>query len=160
MSELLHIDPAVSTEVPEIGRAPSLLQIMHFRQAGVGIARNLLSSKEAADIRDAYMEAAADGPVEGISERAKAAAGDTDDPLLRYPRMLHPHRHTELKIGQLAYRYMLDERLWCIIRALTGEEPIAAQSMFYFKPPGLPLPSVSFLQRFVPPRPHVSVRLG
>src|SRR6185503_17895244 len=55
-----------------------------------------------------------------------------------YPRMMHPHKHPELPlVGPLAMRYMLDERVGAILRELfDGEEPIATQSMFYFKPPG------------------------
>lgn len=81
------------------------------------------------------MDATADGPVEGVSEVRNNGAGDSSDPLLRYPRMLHPHR-SELPLGQLALQYLLDERIWTVLRAVTGEEPLAAQSMFYFKPPG------------------------
>jgi phytanoyl-CoA hydroxylase len=33
-------------------------------------------------------------------------------------------------------RWMLDDRIRVILAELFGEEPIAAQSMFYFKPPG------------------------
>ena len=33
-------------------------------------------------------------------------------------------------------RYMLDERIEMHLADLMGDEPIAAQSMFYFKPPG------------------------
>jgi phytanoyl-CoA hydroxylase len=53
------------------------------------------------------------------------------DPLKLYPRMLWPHRHDEV-----ARRYMLDPRLGAILTDLLGEEPLAAQSMFYWKPPG------------------------
>src|SRR6185503_187519 len=55
-----------------------------------------------------------------------------------YPRMMHPHKHPELPlVGPLAMRYMLDERVGAILRELfDGLEPIATQSMFYFKPPG------------------------
>jgi phytanoyl-CoA hydroxylase len=53
------------------------------------------------------------------------------DPLQLYPRMLWPHRHNET-----ARRYMLHPRLGAILWDLLGEEPLAAQSMFYWKPPG------------------------
>jgi ectoine hydroxylase-related dioxygenase (phytanoyl-CoA dioxygenase family) len=33
-------------------------------------------------------------------------------------------------------RYMLDRRIEAILAGLMGEEPVAGQSMFYFKPPG------------------------
>jgi ectoine hydroxylase-related dioxygenase (phytanoyl-CoA dioxygenase family) len=53
------------------------------------------------------------------------------DPLKLYPRMLWPHRH-----DPLVRRYMLHPRLGAILRDLLDEEPLAAQSMFYWKPPG------------------------
>ena len=53
------------------------------------------------------------------------------DPLLRWPRIMHPHR-----FDQLALRMMLDSRIKGILVALMEENPIATQSMFYFKPPG------------------------
>jgi len=36
----------------------------------------------------------------------------------------------------LALRYLLDDRLEDVLTDLFGEEPLAAQSMLYFKPPG------------------------
>ena len=53
------------------------------------------------------------------------------DPLAQYPRIIHPHRKDELSLG-----FLLDERLRKAMTAFLGEEPVAAQSMFYFKPPG------------------------
>ncbi|RPE46281.1 ectoine hydroxylase-related dioxygenase (phytanoyl-CoA dioxygenase family) [Streptomyces sp. Ag109_O5-1] len=57
--------------------------------------------------------------------------GPTADPLHRYPRVMQPH-----EISALARRFLLDARLRVILEALFGEEVLAAQSMFYFKPPG------------------------
>jgi len=53
------------------------------------------------------------------------------DILAHYPRIMMPHR-----FDQLAKETMLDERLGSILKVLFGEEPLAAQSMLYFKPPG------------------------
>jgi ectoine hydroxylase-related dioxygenase (phytanoyl-CoA dioxygenase family) len=53
------------------------------------------------------------------------------DPLKLYPRMLWPHRHDEV-----VRRHMLAPKLGAILWDLLGEEPLAAQSMFYWKPPG------------------------
>ncbi|MFK0150967.1 phytanoyl-CoA dioxygenase family protein [Streptomyces sp. NPDC090499] len=53
------------------------------------------------------------------------------DPLQRYPRVMQPH-----EISALARRFLLDARLRVVLEALFGEEVLAAQSMFYFKPPG------------------------
>ncbi|MFD3585338.1 phytanoyl-CoA dioxygenase family protein [Streptomyces sp. NPDC058683] len=57
--------------------------------------------------------------------------GPTADPLHRYPRVMQPH-----EISALARRFLLDARLRVILEGLFGEEVLAAQSMFYFKPPG------------------------
>ena len=56
---------------------------------------------------------------------------DEHDPLFRYPRMIHPHRY-----DRLSRDWLLDPRLRAWTTALLGREPLAAQTMFYFKPPG------------------------
>lgn len=56
---------------------------------------------------------------------------NTSDPLKRFPRVMHPHRFSET-----AMKYMLHPPVMCILRDLFNEEPLAAQSMFYYKPPG------------------------
>ena len=56
---------------------------------------------------------------------------DEHDPLFRYPRMIHPHRY-----DGLSRDWLLDPRLRALTTALLGREPLAAQTMFYFKPPG------------------------
>ena len=61
---------------------------------------------------------------------------DSSDPLAFYPRMMHPHNHGDKIVGPLSLRYMLDSRIEETLTALMGEEPVAAQSMFYFKPAG------------------------
>jgi len=59
----------------------------------------------------------------------------TTDVLARYPRFVHPHRHPQTHAGALARKTMIDRRLVGIVDQLVGP-PYAAQSMFYFKPPG------------------------
>jgi ectoine hydroxylase-related dioxygenase (phytanoyl-CoA dioxygenase family) len=48
-----------------------------------------------------------------------------------YPRIMHPHRFNEV-----ARQYLLDQRLGPVLADLFGEEPLATQSMLYFKPAG------------------------
>jgi hypothetical protein len=130
------IDRTLATTIPELSLDPSPAEVEIFRRTGVGVVRGLLTRDEVDEILSVYMDAVADGPVEGISEaRPAGSADETTDPLLRYPRMLQQHR-SDLPVGRLALRYLLDERIWNVLRAVTGEEPLAAQSMFYFKPPG------------------------
>lgn len=110
-------------------------QLAHFTQDGFLAVRGLISPDEIETIRETFMTQAADGPVPGLSDmpRGNIAA---NDPLSRYPRMMHPHKHADKAVGPLARRYMLDTRLRLILADLFGEEPYACQSMFYFKPPG------------------------
>ena len=109
-------------------------QAEQFERDGFLAIRGLISPEEIAEIRAAFMEAAADGPVPGLSDVPRGQTAN--DPLARYPRMMHPHKHGDKAVGQLAMRYMLDPRLQPILADLFGEEPFAVQSMFYFKPPG------------------------
>jgi ectoine hydroxylase-related dioxygenase (phytanoyl-CoA dioxygenase family) len=55
----------------------------------------------------------------------------SDDPIKRYPRMIQPNHWDEV-----SRRWMLDERLKICLTELLGNEPYAAQTMVYFKPPG------------------------
>ncbi len=105
-----------------------------YQRDGFMILRGFLAPGEADAIRSAFLAAGADGPVQGLSDMH--AVGRNGDPLARWPRMMHPHRHPELPAGVLALRCLLDLRLRDVLWDLLGEEPIAAQSMYYFKPPG------------------------
>ena len=110
-----------------------------YDRDGFHVARGLLSRDEAAQIGRTFTDLAAGGPVPGLSEVRHGGrdAYDPNDPLARFPRMMFPHTHPELPVGPLAMRYMLDRRLEGPLRDLFGGvEPLAVQSMFYFKPPG------------------------
>ena len=98
-----------------------------WNRDGYFIARGLWTADEVAECRRHY-EAIAEGPdIPGHFEPER----DSDAPLQRYPRILHPHRFDDLSLKML-----LNERVGAVLAALLGEEPIATQSMFYFKPPG------------------------
>lgn len=108
-----------------------------FNTLGFAVIRQMLRPDEVATIRDAFMEEARNGPVEGLSEMLRRDGEyDPTDPLHFYPRMMHPHRHPQKRVGQLAMQYMLDRRLYAPLKAFMQDEPVAVQSMFYFKPPG------------------------
>ncbi|BDI28998.1 protein involved in biosynthesis of mitomycin antibiotics/polyketide fumonisin [Capsulimonas corticalis] len=109
-------------------------QRAQFERDGYFVARGLLAPQEAANIRATFMAQNAGGPIPGLSE----IRGDYNpsDPLSFYPRMMHPHTHPELAVGPLSLQYMLDARFHPILNALMRDEPVAVQSMFYFKPPG------------------------
>jgi phytanoyl-CoA hydroxylase len=108
-------------------------QLRRFAEDGYLIVRSVLGDEEIATLRDTFTEVGSHGPIQGLSDIGRFA---DDDPLAKWPRMMHPHRHPELPIGPLSMRYMLDARLGDILTDLLGEPPLAAQSMFYFKPPG------------------------
>ena len=101
-----------------------------FERDGFLIVRGFLSPDEAKQWRDHFMAIHASGQVPGHFNPVplEQSGGDL---LKAFPRMLQPHRFDEA-----ARRYTLDARLESILRDLFGEEPLAAQSMFYFKPPG------------------------
>ena len=109
-------------------------ELAKYHQNGFHVARQVLKTREVHHIREMFMVQAEKGPVEGLSETGRI--NDPGDPLYHYPRMMHPHRHPDRAVGQVALRYMLDARIGGVLRGLLGEPPIAAQSMFYFKPPG------------------------
>ncbi len=109
-------------------------QHSHFQRDGYLIVRELFGREEIDHIRKVFTTAMDNGPIEGLNKIDRIP--DKNDPLARWPRMLHPHLHDDKPVGPLAMKYMLDERLHNVLRELFGEEPIAAQSMFYFKPPG------------------------
>lgn len=105
-----------------------------FQRDGYYIARGLLSADEIVTIRETFMDTAKNGPVKGLSTLPVNL--DPNDPLAFYPRMMHPHTHPELPVGPVAEKYLLDARIEAVLRECMGEQPIAVQTMFYFKPPG------------------------
>ncbi len=59
------------------------------------------------------------------------AINSDDDPLVKYPRIMQPHRQDQASLD-----WLIDQRLNTVMTALLGIEPFAVQTMFYFKPPG------------------------
>lgn len=98
-----------------------------FDREGYVVARGLFSPGEVDQIRDHFMKLHERVAIPGCFQSEPGS----DDPLKVYPRMMHPHR-----VSELAMRYMTDDRVFDVLEALFGEEAMAAQSMFYFKPPG------------------------
>ena len=106
-------------------------QVASFHRDGFIIVRGLISLPEIQALVAAFEDIVALGTTPGLFEPRPGA-----DPLDQFPRIMHPHRRTELAAGRLARQYLLDERVMDILAQLIGEEHIAAQSMYYFKPPG------------------------
>ncbi|NBC69398.1 phytanoyl-CoA dioxygenase family protein [Paenibacillus sacheonensis] len=105
-------------------------QKRQFKEEGYLIVRGLFDSEDIRAIRDTFMDIQANGALPGYFEPASYEEAN-GDPLLMYPRILYPHR-----VIELAKSYMLDPRIVDILADMMGEEPLAAQSMFYYKPPG------------------------
>ncbi|MEW2269057.1 phytanoyl-CoA dioxygenase family protein [Streptomyces sp. SID685] len=99
----------------------------HFEERGFTVVPGLFGYDEIARLCAEFAALHAAGPVPG--HFAPDAADP--DPLRRHPRVMHPH-----EISPLAREFLLDVRLRSVLEALFGEEVLAAQSMFYFKPPG------------------------
>ncbi|MEV0225666.1 phytanoyl-CoA dioxygenase family protein [Streptomyces sp. NPDC050704] len=105
--------------------------VRRFEEDGFTVARGLFGRAEIDALCAEFTALHAAGPVPGHFEPRAAETAGAADPLHRYPRVMHPHR-----INDLALRYLLEPRLRGILELLLGEEVLAAQSMFYFKPPG------------------------
>lgn len=100
-----------------------------FDSHGYVVARGLFDGDEAGFWLDHFMRMREAGAYPGD---LVGADPQSDDPLRRYPRMIHMHRWDRLSL-----QWLLEPRL---ARALTtlldGVEPFAVQTMLYFKPPG------------------------
>ncbi|MBA2946120.1 phytanoyl-CoA dioxygenase family protein [Streptomyces himalayensis] len=101
-----------------------------FDEEGFTVLRSLFDTAEIAELNAEFTALHAAGPLPGHFEPRATETGGAD-PLHRYPRVMHPHR-----INDLALRFLLEPRLRDVLETLLGEEVLAAQSMFYFKPPG------------------------
>src|SRR5579859_3545467 len=105
-------------------------QLRIFDEQGYLVIRGALPADEVRLLLDTFTEMHTQGPVPGFFE-PKPLEEANGDMLKVYPRVMHPHR-----FNAIALRYLLDQRLWTILADLFGEEPLAAQSMLYFKPAG------------------------
>ncbi|MBC9724854.1 phytanoyl-CoA dioxygenase family protein [Streptomyces sp. TRM68367] len=100
--------------------------LQRFQEYGFTVVRGLFASDEIDRLCAEFAALHAAGPVPGHFEPRPGT-----DPLHVWPRVMQPH-----EINDVARRVLLDARLRTVLEALLGEEVLAAQSMFYFKPPG------------------------
>ncbi|MFF3846771.1 phytanoyl-CoA dioxygenase family protein [Streptomyces sp. NPDC002328] len=119
--------------VTDIGAAGASAPILteeglrQYREDGFTVVRGLFGRDEVDRLCAEFTALHAAGrPVPGHFEPRPG-----DDPLHRHPRVMQPHEFVPL-----ARRALLDARLRDVLETLFGEEVLAAQSMFYFKPPG------------------------
>lgn len=114
----------MTTTSPELVRPDELAA---YRTQGFHVSRGLFTADEVAECKRYF---------DDFAERGEAVPGQWeprpgDDPLARYPRVIHPHRFDE---G--SRRRLIDPRLRAMLRTLIADEPLAVQTMFYYKPPG------------------------
>lgn len=95
----------------------------------------VFSTDEIANLREHFMALQRDAldpdsPLRAYYQplTSQEANGDV---LKQFPRVMHPHRFDEISMN-----VMLNERIAALLHDLFDEEPLAAQSMFYFKPMG------------------------
>lgn len=100
-----------------------------YADTGVVLLRQVLAPEEVAQVRDASTAQIETDRSFGFDDGLPA-----DDILSRYPRIVHPHRRPDSEVGRIALRLMLDQRILGTVTELIGPA-LAAQSMFYFKPP-------------------------
>ncbi|MDF2647172.1 MAG: phytanoyl-CoA dioxygenase family protein, partial [Paenibacillus sp.] len=101
-----------------------------FHNEGYLIVKGLFRPEEVSDLQETFMRVHAEGGIPGHFEPLSEAEAD-GEPLKMYPRIIFPHRFIPT-----AKRYLLHPDVMGVLAELMEEEPLAAQSMFYFKPPG------------------------
>jgi phytanoyl-CoA hydroxylase len=102
--------------------------VQEYREKGYTLIEGLFSTSEAEELRDHYMDLRTRGTYPGDYDGVDSTS---TDPLKRYPRMIHMHRWDDASL-----RWIIDERLNEAMTAMSGQEPLAVQTMLYFKPPG------------------------
>jgi len=99
-----------------------------YQDNGYVVVSGLFTDDEVAAYREHYMALRKHGSYPG--DTAGVDIGG-DDPIKKYPRMIHMHRWDEISL-----RWMVDDRLNACMTGLLGSEPYAVQTMLYFKPAG------------------------
>jgi hypothetical protein len=113
-----------------------------FDTEGYYVERGLFSKQEMEALSRTFMDLHDKGGEPGRYEFKKTWEGKDDggdgfmhvvektDPLAVWPRVMHPH-----KFMPEAKRMLLEPRVLDLLEELTQEKLLAAQTMFYFKPP-------------------------
>lgn len=105
-----------------------MVEVESYRREGYVVAPGLFSASEVEGLREHFMALRAAGSYPGDTTGVDVGS---EDPLKRYPRMIHMHRWDAASLA-----WMLDPRLDRVMTALLGRSPLAVQTMLYFKPPG------------------------
>lgn len=102
--------------------------VQEFERKGYATVPGLFSPEEVAEYREHYMELRAAGSYPGDSAGVDVTS---NDPLKRYPRMIHMHRW-----DRKSFNWIIEPRIAHWLTAFLGQEPYAVQTMLYFKPAG------------------------
>jgi ectoine hydroxylase-related dioxygenase (phytanoyl-CoA dioxygenase family) len=103
-------------------------QRQSYEEDGYLVVSGLFRPEEAAAYIEHYMDLRAQGAWPG--DTAGVDIGG-DDPIKRYPRMIHMHRWDDISL-----KWLLEPRLRTCMAELLGRDPYAVQTMLYFKPAG------------------------
>lgn len=99
-----------------------------YESQGFVIVRQLLDRSEVDQIRSRFDEMWRVGVPGYLEPDANGAKNWLNE---RYPRIVHPHRFDELSM-----KLLIDSRIAAIVHSLLEDEPVGAQTMYYWKPPG------------------------
>ena len=103
-------------------------QMQDYNRDGYAVARSVFSPNEVSTLKAHFMELRGKGTYPGDFDGVDITSAD---PLKRFPRMIHMHRWDETSL-----QFLLDSRLCDALTDLLGQEPLAVQTMLYFKPAG------------------------
>ena len=104
------------------------VDVQEFKECGCVIVPGLFADDEVAKLRQHYMDMRSNGTYPGDFGGVDLTS---NDPLKRYPRLIHMHRWDQTSLD-----WMIHPRLGAVFRQLLGAEPLAVQTMLYFKPAG------------------------
>lgn len=102
-------------------------QVAQFHRDGYCVVDALFTPAEIAAI-EAFFE---DFRHIGLAVFDKGHKYEEIDPTKTQLRAMHPHRHSER-----AKAWALNPRVASVLATLLGRDPLLAQTMYYFKPPG------------------------
>ena len=105
------------------------VDVQGFQDQGHVTVSGLFSDEDLTRLRQHYMDMRHSGSYPG--DFSGVDMFNNSDPLKRYPRLIHMHRWDQTSLD-----WLLDARLAAVFRQLLGKEPLAVQTMVYFKPAG------------------------
>ncbi|MEX1020279.1 MAG: phytanoyl-CoA dioxygenase family protein [Litorilinea sp.] len=102
--------------------------VAQFQTQGYAVVSGLFDAEETAAYREHFMALRAAGTYPGDSAGVDVSS---NDPLKRFPRMIHMHRW-----DRTSFNWLIEPRIARWLTAFLGQEPYAVQTMLYFKPAG------------------------